>query len=301
MARVCDCDNVSLNTGVPGCVPIADIVRCLIFTTEVDSAGAVKEISKTDLASFSAVELLLNDVDFEDRLLPTAELENVENIRDESVFQEFNSGNKAKVRDGFKNFTGMIVQPPRELKGKLERLSCSDFGAYAVDKSGNFLGYAGSTTDVLRPILIDKNTLDVQYVEATDSEVAMIMIKFQWKLSQKDENIKLIGADDLDYTCSDLYGLLDVNASYSAISTTGFTATLTTDYGTNVTGLVAGDFTLYNETTASSVVISSATETSAGVYEFSFAAQTPADVLTLSASKNRYDFAGLGSSNIVIP
>jgi len=299
MATICDCNNISLNTGVPSCVTIADITRCLVFTTDLDSTGAIKEYSKDDLDAFSFVEPLLNAPIFDDRFLPTPELENVENIRDEAVFQEFNSGNKAKVRDGFKNFTGYIVQAPRELVGQLKELACTDFGAYILDKQGNFLGYQGSTSSVLRPIYIDKNTLDVQYVEATDSEVAMIMIKFQWKQSMLDENIKLISASDLDYTCTDLYGLLDVCGTPTPSSATEFSVTLTTEYGTNVDGLVAGDFTLTNETTASSVTPASVTAIGNGVYNFVIPAQTTGDVLSLDASKDRYDFDCLAKATFL--
>ncbi len=290
MAIVCDCNNVSLNTGIPACVTIADITRCLVFDTELTSAGAVKERTVADLSSFTVVETFLNAPLLDNRQLPTPELENVENIRDEAVFQEFNSGNKSKVRDGFKNFTGYLVQVPRELVGQLKTLACTDFGAYILDKSGNYVGYQGSTTSVLRPILIDKNTLDVQYVETTDAEVAMIMIKFQWKQTMLDENIKLIPANSLDYNCSDLYGLLDVCADITVGSATAFTAILSTYYGTSVQGLVAGDFTLYNETTASSIVITSVTEGPGGTYAVVMPAQTAGDVISLDASKDRYDF-----------
>ena len=299
MAIVCDCNNVSLNTGIPSCVTIADIARCLVFDTELTSAGSVKERSVSDLSSFATVETFLNATLLDDRQLPTPELENVENIRDEAVLQEFNSGNKAKVPDGFKNFTGYLVQVPRELVGQLKTLACTDFGAYIVDKSGNYIGYQGSSSSVLRPILIDKNTLDVQYVEATDSEVAMIMIKFQWKQTMLDENIKLIPAGSLDYNCADLYGLLDVCADVTVSSATEFTAVLSTYYGTSVKGLLAGDFTLTNENTGFPVAPTSVTESANGVYDFVIPAQTTGDVLELTASKDRYDFTCLADTTFI--
>ncbi len=296
MAVICDCDNVSLNTGIPSCVSIPDITRCLVFTTELDSTGSVKQYSKDDLDEFSFVELELNAPIFDDRFLPTPELENVENLRDEAVFQEFNSGNKAKVRDGFKNFTGYIVQAPNELVGQLKRLACSDFGAYIVDKNGNFVGYKASTTTDLRPILIDKNSLNVQWVEATDSEVAMIMISFQWRQSMLDENLRLISADTMDYNCSDLYGLLNVYGTPLMSSATEFSVTLTTLYGTAVDGLVAGDFVLTNETTGLPVTPVSVTALANGVYDFVIPAQTGGDILSLSGLKDRFDFSTLATS-----
>ncbi len=299
MATVCDCNDVSLNTGLPSCVTIADISRCLIFTTDLDSSGAIKDIAKTDLEDWAVVQTYLNAPLYANRFLPTPELENVENIRDEAVFQEFNSGNKAKVRDGFKNFTGFIVQPPYELVGQLKKLACSDFGAYILDKQGNLIGYKGASSASLKPIYIDKNTLDVQYVEATDSEVAMIKIMFQWKQSMLDENLKLISAEDMGYTCTDLYGLLDVCGTPTPSSATEFSVTLETDYGTYVDGLVAGDFSLENLTTGAPIIPTSVTPQGNGVYDFVMVAQTTGDVLELSASKDRYDFDCLKGNTFI--
>jgi hypothetical protein len=100
----------------------------------------------------------------------------------------------------------------------------------------------------------------------------------------------------------DFYSLLDVSGTASAISTTGFTMTLVDPYGDPVEDLVSGDFSLEETSpTPGSITISSVTETSAGVYAFTFGAQTSADVLSLTPSKNGYDFSAIPSVTITIP
>jgi len=161
----------------------------------------------------------------------------------------------------------------------------------------------GSDSTKCKPILIDSDTFRTKYVEATNDAPAMLMLSFQWKSTEKDADVKVVGG--LDYTGSDLYGLIDADAIYSAITTTSFTATITsTCYGGPVEGLVPGDFTLAEiSPTPGAIVISGVTEVSPGVYDFVIPAATSADVLRLSASKDRFDFAEMsdGTNDITIP
>jgi hypothetical protein len=88
------------------------------------------------------------------------------------------------------------------------------------------------------------------------------------------------------------------------ITTTGFVSKIDTIYGakydsTVFAGGVLADFTLYNETTASSVTITSVTEAPDGTYTFVIPAQSSADVLTLTFSK--LGFYASSTLSITIP
>ncbi|MDH3879527.1 MAG: hypothetical protein OET18_16930, partial [Desulfobacterales bacterium] len=89
-----------------------------------------------------------------------------------------------------------------------------------------------------------------------------------------------------------------------AATSAGFTATITsTCYGGAVEGLLLGDFTLTEiSPTPGAAVISSVIESSPGVYDF-VASTTSADVVRLSASKDRFDFSEMsdGTNDITIP
>ena len=61
------------------------------------------------------------------------------------------------------------------------------------------------------------------------------------------------------------------------------------------------DSNLYNVTDAVSVAILTFSETADGVYAFTFAAQTSADVLRATPVKSKYDFTGATATTIIIP
>lgn len=248
------------------------------------------------------------------RYFPLIGLENVENVRAETVFQEFNSGKRVKIRKGYKQVTAFLPNAPYALLEAIKSFGCSEIGAFGLDSSNGFV-YRRDSSDTANayPIVIDNDTWDAMYVEGTDSETPGIMITFQWASDMKDENLRVVEFADHDITQSDLYGLVDADAAFSAISTTGFTATITTvDYGEAVEGLVSADFvssdsaatdSIFNVTQDADVAISSVTESSPGVYDFTFAAQVSADEMRLYALKSRYDFAPMkdGTNDVTIP
>ena len=299
----CNCDVISLgNTGTPDCSLIADVAAFPLLDMAKDSSGAPKERLKTDLTVFANLEPLLNAASPLDRIYPIGKFENVEHNREDDVFWTANSGKQAFVREGFKTFQGMIINAPRELTAKLNSNACQSFGFHFLDDSNQLVTKKGSDNTKCKPILIDPDTFRTKYMEATNDAPAMLMLSFQWKSTEKDADVKVVGG--LDYTGSDLYGLIDADAVYSSISAAGFTATITsTCYGGPVEGLLLGDFTLTEiSPTPGAVTISSVTESSAGVYDI-VASSTSGDVLRLSASKDRFDFAEMsdGTNDITIP
>jgi hypothetical protein len=300
----CSCDAPFANIGANPCKDIRKVARRLILVPELDASGAKNEI--TDLASLTKANLQakFDAPVIADRWFPTPEMENVESVRADAVVQEFNSGKKAKVRDGVKTMTMFFPLQGNLWMGKLEKFECLKYGFYAIDADGNFIYTKCPDTGVLKPIMVEPDTTDVEYIEATDSEVSMVKLTFDIKLSEKDSEQRVVAADDLDFDGLDedeVYSLWDVEATYSDISTTSFKAALATDFGVKVAGLLETDFTLFNQTTSSAVTISTFAETPSGTYQFDFVAQTSADVLILTPVKDKFDFAGVTASTIVIP
>jgi hypothetical protein len=117
----------------------------------------------------------------------------------------------------------------------------------------------------------------------------------------------MVSANDIAIDLFDLRGLLDVyGTTPTAISTTGFTITLETFFGSmkdkvEVVGLLLADFILYNVTDSLPVTILTTTENPDGTYAFTFAAQTSGDVLKLSVDKNGFDSTPLETVVITIP
>lgn len=298
----CSCTAGKQNTQASKCNDLSKILRRLILVPEFDNAGAKNEIANVAGVTKSALQAKFDASDIDNRYFPLAKMENVENTRSETVYRTYNSGNKSKVEDGLRTFTGIIPFGDAILLGKIRSWGCQKLGFYGVDKSGNFRYVTDSATKTkVQPILIDENSFDVQLVEATDKEEQYIMIKFDYRRSVDDALLRTIPADELDFDAlEDIYALLDANVVYTSSSVNGVVATLTDDYGLPITGLVATDLTLHN-VTDNATVDKTMVETSNGVYEITYtSAQTVADVITATFVKSGYDFAKVTASTIVV-
>ncbi len=296
----CVCGTIS-NIGAPNCPALMDIVKNLIFTSAITEAGVDNKISTANAKVFTNVETLLNvATPRKGRWYPTPELENLTDLRDDSVYQEFTSGAKAFIREGFRNVYAFVPNGDAEFYARMKDMGrCNNIGAYGMDQPSNLIGSKRTQTAVpftqLYPILIDRNSWNVQFLKATDSTVQGIAIMFQWKSSEKDEYLAMIPNSTMDWDREKLYGLFDVYATAGAVSQTDLVVTVYLQTASSqvekITGLVAADFKIYNNTTSAAVTVTGCTETvgNPGQYTLTFASQTVNDELTVSMSKNRYD------------
>jgi len=298
----CSCDAGKQNVQASRCKNLEQIARRLIIVPEFKADGTKYEFATVATVTSANMISAINAADIDNRIFPIAKMEQVEEMRAESMVQEFNSGNLAKIDDGKREFTGLIPYGDPILLKKLKSWSCQKFGVYIVDKNGNFVYYTDKTTELkVQPLLVDENSLDVIYMTAKDNEVAGIQIKFKFRASMDDSYRRIIEATDLDFDAlEDIYSLFDVTSVNSAIGQTSFTATLKDQYGLPVYGLAIGDFALYNVTDAGAVTITGLTESSNGVYVFTFASQTLSDVLRLTPTKNGYDFSLVVANTITV-
>ena len=303
---VCSCDVVLGNTGSPGCKRTYLVTKFLLLQAIVGSAGTDNffDVSAGE-PTLSTITAALDNVEPTDRLFPLGEFEDITDERAEAIVQEFGSGQKARVRDGARDFSGFIPNAEPILVGKVKKSVCSQLGAFMLDAGGNLIFSARKSEGLVTnayPVRIDTNTLDVRYVKATDTTIAGVMINFQWATSEQDSYLRQVKQTDLDWGATDLYGLVDAYSVNSAITTTGFTVTITDEYGDPVVGLVSGDMTLAElSPTPGSVAITTVTESANGVYDIVHALATSGDVLELTITKSGYDFANVKANTITIP
>lgn len=301
----CKC-NVSLsNTGLPNCEPIASVTKKIILVPYYDNSGNVNSIDLTATLNQVYFTGKINAADASQRWYPLPEIKNVTEEKTDSIFESFDDGTQAFIREGNRSFSGIMPSKSPAFLEKIKEYRCATIGAYLIDKDGNLIG-ASIEAGYLYPIKIDQTSWDARLVKATDSTIQKIQLTFSFHVDERDEDLRMITADEVSpVRLLSLAGLLDVNAEYTNESTTGFDAKLYTDFGSvlnpiTVKGLVLGDFALYNETDAAAVTISSVTENN-GTYSFTFAAQTSGDVLTLTPTKNGYDFKNVVAATILIP
>ena len=302
--NICKCSLGKQNTQGNSCPDLMQIAKRLIIVPKFKADGTVNEFANIAAVTKTALQAKFDAAEIDDRWFPLSELKNVEDLRGDTVFEEFTDRSKVKVDENKRNFVGHIINQGSILFDKIKAWGCQEFGVYIIDKNSNFVYNTDSTLIKVQPIAVDANSWDIKLVKATDTEVEKIMISFDFAQNMRDENLRYLAAEDLDFDgldTGDVYALYDVNGVVSAISTTGFTMTLTTDYGLPVKNLLITDFAVYNTTTAAAVTIVTMTETADGVYAFTFTAQTQSDVLQLTPTKSRYDFADVVSIAITIP
>jgi hypothetical protein len=300
MAVICSCDELGIpNTGFD-CFLDPQVSTGIWLVPYFDSDNTVNTLKCADMPfDKTYFDGLVNNADKSQRVYPLPAVDNVEDVRADSVIFTTSGGVNRKVKDGVRSFSGLLFDSPAFLIDSLERSGCVELGVFFIDLNGNIIGNGKYAEGELAPFRIQKGTTDVTYVKATDTDPSSISFKFDYNVNEKDKNIGGISADDIVYSPSLVTGLLDVTAgAATAITLGGFTTETTTNYGDACSsgalkGAVVGDWVLYNETQASSVTILTADESPAGTYSFTYADQTSADVLTLSLAKDGYEMTPL--------
>lgn len=284
----CICEVGGLgNLGHPNCVPKFGVISSLIFVPLKGNDGALNRINLlTPVTSTTFIELTQH-VDPSKRWYPTPTFENVNMETAESLKEESASGRVSKLRTGKVSFTGEFWDEDStpQMQGKLEKYPCQDFGFYIVDDLGNLIGSVDGT--FLLPIPAESSSLDVLFNFKKDDTTQKLMVMFDVKRNFRTSTLRMVSSSEGLVDFGTLEGLIDANIALSSITTTGFVATITTDYGTALTpskvkGQFAPNFSLYNDTDSASITITTVTETTDGVYTFVMPAQTVADDFTVS-------------------
>jgi len=293
------------NTGSPSCEILEGVTRGLIFVSMETSAGTANKITTGATLNKAYFDALINNSDPTARWYPVRNLENVEDVRAEAIYETPPSGYKYKIKDGVRSFKAMAMKKSFVFLSKLEQLGCNDIGVYRIDSNDNLIGITDGTD--LYPVRLAKETIDFLKIMTKDNEHGKVQVSFDFDESENDSSLRILTSTTAGIKFSTLNGLLDVTGVASDISTTGFTLTMTHDYGTfdgtdnKVTDWVKADYELTEVTpTPGTAEITSVTETSDGVYVFVISEQTSADVLSLTQASGKLGFE-LEAVTVTIP
>lgn len=296
MAVICSCDELGIpNTGFD-CFLDPAVATGIWLVPYFDADGNVFTIDCADAPFDKAYfDLLVNDADKSKRLYPLPAVDNVEDVRADSVVFTTSGGVNKLVRSGVRTFTGLLFDSPALLIESLEAAGCTDFGVFFIDLNGNIIGNSQFEADKLAPFLIEKGTIDPTYIKATDDQPSSVQFKFDYARSEQDKNIGGVSANDITYSPSLVKGLLDITATETGVATnSSFVIETSTKFGDVCTtgalkGAVAGDFTLVDSL---DVAVSPFTvvESPSGTYTFDFAGDPkPSDTLTLNLVKTGFE------------
>lgn len=296
-------DGVS-NSGVPTCETIAKVAKKLFIVPLKSSAGAKNQISISETLNEAFFEALVNQSDVSKRWFPTPKLDNIEDVRADAAVEAMASGVNIFLHDGVRHFKGWMVKQSPVLLGKLITARHNDIGVYVADKNNNLTGQISADGLFLNPIPVDNDSWIPILLKTTDTTVQKIQLDFDFSDLAMDEDLRMfLSTDFVDYKINSLEALLDVNPTISGEALEEFVVAMVLDYGSvqlpiKVKGWVKDDFTLYNETTPASVVITSVTEAPDGTYTFVIPTQGNDDILTLTAQLDGFEFP---STTIIMP
>jgi hypothetical protein len=302
--ELCTCDFTLNNSGTPNCPSIAKGAKMLLAMNIYKKDGTKNSIPLSTLSDKAAMQLLIEEAVRENRLYPLPPMIDVEQTRADAITQEFPDGTLEFIRKGIKSFVGNFKRVGYQYTGKIDEFRDVEHGYIVIDEDGNFIFlYSESSPTEAFPIPISQGSFNADLIEHVEgSSIQLTKIMFNWLTTVKDGDLRTLKAPTSYNPLTDLRGLVDTAASYASISTTGFTATLTDEYGCAISGLELADFSLAETSpTPGAIVITSVTETSDGVYDFVIPAQSSADVLALTPSKTGFDFANVTAEAITIP
>lgn len=295
MAEICSCGDGVTPFGQPSCVPSFGRDSRIIFVQYLNNLGAVNSIKSTDTLDSTFFEGKINAgagasvLDASLRWNITETINNVVGARGENVTQDID-GIPLNVKQGVRNydgtFYGAIANPT--YVGALESMACSQMGYFIIDVNGNIIGMKNDVSGDLDPIKVQRNTLQVMYKHPSSTEVQNINVKFAVEENERDADLNYIPVTAVDVLA--LRSLLTINGVTSNPALTGADLTMTLAYGTAFSGLpyegaLLADFTAFNVTQSSSIVITSVTETSKGVYAVLIPTVLTTEVVRLDYAK----------------
>lgn len=292
------------NLGASQCGFPIKVARRLIFTPLYDSDGLPNGIGVDDVKDLGAWTDLIyapdpsvNDPDDPNAMLyPLPNMENVDDVRADTEFFEWNSGQKVRIRQGVRTFTGAIPNETPALLGKLQSWEGLDFGVYVFDVDGNLISTYDKDSSEYRPIPVDGESFDAKYMLPTYTDPLHIMLQYDYSADFNDKNIWLTPVDSLNFDGrTDLRGNIDVYGSTDTATADTIKLFLTMDYNVKAAGFKGGfidagpppvthygDFRYWDESASAWVLVGTATdpikftETEDGVYYFEAGTVTPA-------------------------
>ena len=308
--NACKC-GVSLYSTGYDCTPAQEVAYKLIAVQTYDSTGTRNAIPFSATLNQAYFDALINQTDKSKRWYPLPSMKNISDVRGDNKTFEFDDQSMEFLAEGSRKFTGMIpgvsgagANSP-QMKQLIENVRCGDYSFYIVSVKNQLIGNLSADGLSLEPIEIDEQSIVAQFVKKTNDAPQHLLVSFNWSQISSDSALRMFDCDEVGgANLMGLRGLVGICYELVDSQTTSLTVKLKSSFGTPLspilaTGLVATDFVSYddaatskiwNETDQANVSITGVTESPAGTYELTFAAQDVSDVLILDAIKSGFDF-----------
>jgi hypothetical protein len=318
MSSLCSCGVSLQNTGTPNCIPVFGVTKQLILVPLIADDGTDNFIDPTDTLDSAYFTALINQSDDSKRWYPVGPFKNVTGERADPLMEAFDDGSQKFIRQGVRNFSGMILRGGPELLNQLNSNRCSSFGVFMIDSDGSLYGKVKNNDGYLYPIEVQADAFYGKLVFTTDTTIQKIMLAFQYGVDEKDEDLRMILATSITgINLARVNGLINAYVRVVSCGQTSLVIDVYNKYGdfingSPVKGLLVADFAsstsgtgskIRNTTDGTDVTISSVTEstTTPGQYTLAYTSQTVSDVLQPYIKKNGFDGSTMiGTTSTVV-
>ena len=288
----CNCDTGLFNLQSGSCLINPAITRKFVFVEYFKADGTINGIDLSAPFGEAEIDALLNQTDKKLRWFLSDTASNFVTERADPNTETIDNVNFI-TSQGIRTMTADFLASSAELAKKIDSNNCVEMGVYLIDEDNGISGIL-SRDGFLDPIRLERNAFG-KVVFPTESTIFKVMFSSTWQKSVQDGNLRVLSYSDHQTDMLNKRGLIDVNASdVSVLSATTATIRFTTNdgsaYGSAFTGLVVGDFAMFNSTIAAAVVPSLAVENPDGTYLLTFAAQTTSDLGTITATSAGFEF-----------
>lgn len=295
---ICSCARPTFgDLGRPNCVIEMRTMAFPIIVPRYQADGVTRNFIDASSGTVGADVLakLLATLDSEARIYPFPRVEEPTFERTETTYETSPSGRKYKIFGqggiytlAFKTYAKDAVAA---ILKEAEKFGCSDFDFYYVDVAGNLWGELEG--DNLYGYMASAETFDAFMEFATDTTTGKLDISWDLDSDVAMSNSYALTPEDLGYKATAIEPNIAASQAGTALTSTTLQSVVTTGFGSAaspdyVEGLLTANFTVYNNTTATSVAATVA-EASAGTYVLTIVAQTTSDDLLVTCAAAGYD------------
>ena len=289
----CNCETGLYNLQSGACIVHPGITRKYVFVEYFKADGSINGVDLSAAFGETEINALLNQSTKSLRWYLSDSISTFVTERADPNTEAIDNVNFI-TSQGVRTMSSDFLASSAELAKKINGNNCVDMGVYLIDEDNNINGIV-NRDNFLDPIRLERNSFG-KVVFPTESTIFKVSFSSTWGKSVKDGDLRSLGFASHGTDILSKRGLIDVNQS-AASTNSATTATVTyktvddSAKGSAFTGLVFGDFAMYNTTTSSAVAISASLENPNGTYTLTFTAQTAADLGTINATKAGFEFA----------
>jgi hypothetical protein len=288
----CNCDTGLFNLQSGSCLINPAITRKFVFVEYFKADGTINGIDLSAPFGEAEIDALLNQTDKKLRWFLSDTASNFVTERADPNTETIDNVNFI-TSQGIRTMTADFLASSSELAKKIDSNNCVEMGVYLVDEDNGISGIL-SRDGFLDPIRLERNAFG-KVIFPTESTIFKVMFSSTWQKSVQDGDLRVLTYSDHQTDMLNKRGLVDVNASdVSVLTATTATIRFTTNdgsaYGSAFTGLVFGDFAMFNSTTNLAVGVTGSAENPDGTYAVTFDPQTAADLGTITATSAGFEF-----------